>query len=281
MIIGCLGKGGSGKSTIATLLTKYLVSQGKCVLAIDADHNMDLSHNLGAPLEKMSFIGSSLPSLLSYVGLSKDEKYYEIFSKEGKDPVFHFSGAQDLYTKHYAHPLSASLFIMTAGPHTENILHGKYCSHSLATPLKVYLPFLSLQNDNYVVVDEKAGSDGAGTGVCTGFDVGCIMVEPTEHGVKAAKQIAELLDFFGTPYVFVGNKVMDEEDMCYITKNIPCAPVTCISHGKMARGAILDQSVSIHLSHIIGAFRDLDITSRKRRSKEKFEKNKNHTDVLV
>lgn len=280
MIIGCLGKGGSGKSTIATLLTNMLVQHNKYVLAIDADHNMDLSHNLNAPLHNMSFIGSSLPQLLSYVGLSESEKYYDILFKP-QEPSFSFAKDPDIFTSTYAFNLSERLSIMTAGPHTDNVLYGKNCSHSLATPLKVYLPFLTLSEHSYVIVDEKAGSDGAGTGVCTGFDVACIMTEPTEHGIKAANQIAELLDYFGTPYVFVGNKIMDETDKEFIRSLLKSPPVVFFDHDKAMRQSELTEKTITSLHDLLTHLSNKNMENRKERSRKKFERNKSFAKHLV
>jgi len=56
MKIAFLGKGGSGKSTLATAAVRHLHSTGRHVLAIDADHNMDLSFNLGADGERVAVI---------------------------------------------------------------------------------------------------------------------------------------------------------------------------------------------------------------------------------
>jgi CO dehydrogenase maturation factor len=46
--IGLAGKGGTGKTTVAGLLVKYLVDKGKVpVLAVDADANANLNEVLG------------------------------------------------------------------------------------------------------------------------------------------------------------------------------------------------------------------------------------------
>ena len=48
--------------------------------------------------------------------------------------------------------------------------------------------FLQLKENQHVIVDEKAGADGASTGIPTGMDFAVIVVEPTPHGIKAGKQ---------------------------------------------------------------------------------------------
>jgi len=46
------GKGGTGKTTVAGFLIKYLVQKGKIpILAVDADSNANLNEILGVPLE--------------------------------------------------------------------------------------------------------------------------------------------------------------------------------------------------------------------------------------
>ena len=66
MILGFLGKGGSGKSTLSTVMVEYLHHYNKTVLALDADYNMDLSYNLGVS-DNVEYIGN---------GAKKDLKEY-------------------------------------------------------------------------------------------------------------------------------------------------------------------------------------------------------------
>jgi len=50
--IAMAGKGGTGKTTVAGFLIKYLVQKGKTpILAVDADSNSNLNEVLGVPLE--------------------------------------------------------------------------------------------------------------------------------------------------------------------------------------------------------------------------------------
>ena len=49
MKIAISGKGGVGKTTLAALLINYYRSQGKKVLAVDADPDANLAMALGVP----------------------------------------------------------------------------------------------------------------------------------------------------------------------------------------------------------------------------------------
>jgi CO dehydrogenase nickel-insertion accessory protein CooC1 len=208
MIIGILGKGGSGKSTISTHLARCLASKKENkVLAIDADHNMDLTFNLGVE-ESFNYLGSSLEDVKRKSGLSVNQDYREAlsFNNQGLFTLY----PQDSFTQKYTKHLAENFFLMTAGPQTNDVLLDKACSHALFTSLKVYLPLLSLQKHEWVVIDEKAGADGASTGIPTGFDIALIVSEPTVHGMKTARQISELLDYYDVPYEFVINKMMEQ-----------------------------------------------------------------------
>jgi|OM-RGC.v1.035603093 MinD superfamily P-loop ATPase containing an inserted ferredoxin domain len=62
------------------------------------------------------------------------------------------------------------------------------------------------------------------------MDVACVIAEPTRHGVKAANQIAELLEFYQTPYVFVGNKVLNQEDQNFLYTHLKKHPIISFAH---------------------------------------------------
>jgi CO dehydrogenase maturation factor len=275
MIIGFLGKGGSGKSTLSSLCTRYLHQQGKTVLAVDADHNMDLTYNLGVT-EMPKYIGQGLKDLLKHAGIEGD--YRKVFGlvtlpEFRLDPI-------DAITSAYSVSPQERLHVMTAGPHTNRILYDQACSHSLVTPLKVYLPFLKLEEDHAVVVDEKAGVDGVGTGVTTGFDAAVVVAEPTVHGMKAAKQISEMLAFFKTPYVFALNKARTVEDEALFTAEVGRAPdFVFAQNADVARPTlVVPEAYAQEFAKLLAYVSTLDDT-RIARSKEKIDRAEGYADA--
>jgi len=274
MILGFLGKGGSGKSSVSTQMALFLHEQGNRVLAIDADHNMDLSYNLTkGELPAMQYLSTSLDDIKNYIGLAENQKYTDAFlTPDNKS--FALSPADDVTAK-FSVPISDRINLMAAGPQTDTVLHGKACSHSLTTALKVYLPLLQLKENEIVVVDEKAGADGVTTGIVTGIDVGVIVCEPALHSIKTAKQIAELMDFYNTPYVFVGNKISDSEDKDFIDKELGFVPTTYLmqSGGVKRNPSELVSEWQDELTQILVAAKELNKNDRLERTKEKFARN--------
>src|ERR1700733_5163363 len=95
---------------------------------------------------------------------------------------------------------------MTAGPHTDRVRSQEACSHSLAAPLKVYLPLLRLNSNEVVVIDERAGTDPVATGILSGVDLAVIIREPTVNSSRVAEQIKHELELAGIRHLIVDNK---------------------------------------------------------------------------
>jgi len=223
MVIGVLGKGGSGKSTVATVLVQHLHQAGKTVLAIDADHNMDLAYNLGYVGEG-PYMGGTFLSLRNTFGLHDTEPTETLFTGTIPSERFSFT-LPDWYSQEYVHQLKSRLHLMMSGPQNEQVLYGAHCSHSLAAPLKIYLPLLDLGADEMVVVDEKASVDAVSTGIPTGFDVAVVVVEPRIHSLRAGKQIIDTLRWYDVPHVVVLNKQKHDDDGFLVAQACGQSPI--------------------------------------------------------
>jgi CO dehydrogenase maturation factor len=208
MKIAFLGKGGSGKSTLATAVVRFLHSSGQRVLAIDADHNMDFSYNLGA--SPSVFLGTDPRLIKRHIGLGDAIPFLDARAEAQRLGIEFRISPMDAFTSQVATKIETGLFLITAGPHTDIVRSGEHCSHSLAAPLKVYLPLLRLREGEAVVIDERAGTDPVATGILYGVDRAVIVAEPTVQSVRVAGQIADELRRAGIPFVILANKVRGE-----------------------------------------------------------------------
>jgi len=204
MIIGFLGKGGSGKSTMATAFVHQLRARNIRVLAIDADHNMDLSYNLGAT--PSLFLGTDPDAIKTYVSSPREKSFVEAVNT-GKERGVRFTlSPVDAFTAQTSIEMADDLRLMTAGPHTDRVRSHIACSHSLAAPLKVYLPLLQLKETEAVVIDERAGCDPVATGILSGVDLAVIVQEQTINSRRVAEQIQHELNLAQIPFLVVENK---------------------------------------------------------------------------
>jgi CO dehydrogenase maturation factor len=209
MKIAFLGKGGSGKSTMAIALVRAFRKYGFNVLAIDADHNMDLSYGLGA--RPTLFLGTDPEYIKEYVGSARTDTYANALKVAEEKGVTFSISPTDKYTTGVSMELEDGLRLMTAGPHTDRVRSQEACSHSLAAPLKVYLPLLELKPREAVVIDERAGTDPVATGILSGVDLAIIVREPTINSSRVAEQIRRELEMAGISHLIVENKLAGVE----------------------------------------------------------------------
>lgn len=275
MVLGFLGKGGSGKSSVSTQMALWLSNAEKSVLAIDADHNMDLSFNLSeGNVPQINYLSRSMQALRLAVGLVDGQKYAEVFFNN-PSTRFHLNPLSAEVAE-YSAVLANGIRLMTAGPQTDEVLYGMDCSHALTTCLKLLLPLLELSDNEVVVVDEKAGADGVTTGIVSGIDVGVIVCEPSLHSIKTAKQIAGLMDFYETPYVFVANKVFSSEDKDFVIAHLGAEPITFLRANDSVKrnpSEVVSEWTD-ELSAIYNEASKLSQNNRLERTVRKFERNR-------
>jgi CO dehydrogenase maturation factor len=170
--IGLAGKGGTGKTTIAGLLVKYLVGRGKTpVLAVDADPNANLNEVLG--LEVQETLGQAREEMKKGVatGMTKD-----VFMEMKLEQAVVEAKGYDLL-----------VMGRPEGP-------GCYCAAN--TLLTNYMDRL-IDNYAYVVMDNEAGMEHISRLTTNNIDLLLIVSDPTRRGIQAAARIFELTKELG------------------------------------------------------------------------------------
>ena len=178
--IALAGKGGTGKTTMAGFLIKYLVEKGKRpVLAVDADANANLNEVLGLQVEET--LGNAREQMKKGVaaGMTKD--------------IFIEMKLQEAV-------IEASGFDLIVMGRPEGA--GCYCAAN--TLLTVYLEKL-MGNYNYLVMDNEAGMEHISRLTTNNIDILLVVSDPTRRGIQAAARIVELTEELG---LNIGRKLL-------------------------------------------------------------------------
>ncbi len=205
MKLAIVGKGGSGKSSVSWLLTKYFQSRNQNVLAIDADYNMDLGHNLGWNESiEIPYFSHSEVDFYQYQELDQSVYYVDMPARE--DMKYFSYRPNDPVTEKYIYPIEKGVDLMVAGPVHTDRLYGHRCTHAYMSSLKMYLPLLKKRKEDIVIIDSVAGTDMVSYGMYLGVDAMVVVVEETPNSMGVYRQIKEIADEFMIPVYVVVNK---------------------------------------------------------------------------
>jgi CO dehydrogenase maturation factor len=170
-VIAVAGKGGTGKTTVASLLIRGLSQESGPILAVDADPNSNLPVTLGLEPEETiggvleEFHGSKLkiPQGISKQAYLEMRLHQAVVESKGMD--FLVMGRQE-------------------GP-------GCYCSANA-----VLRDFLEKLSENYlwVVVDNEAGMEHLSRRTESRINVLILVSDPTVKGIRTVKNLVDLVD---------------------------------------------------------------------------------------
>jgi CO dehydrogenase maturation factor len=176
--IALAGKGGTGKTTVAALLIRYLIEQSApSILAIDADPSANLNLALGMPLDQT--IGDIREEMLAQVNPANGA----IRTNPGMTK-FDYLDYQIEYAMVEGDDLDLLAMGRPEGP-------GCYCAvnHILRDIID-----RRGQNYDYVVIDNEAGMEHLSRRTTRDVDALYVVTDPTVRGVVAAGRIAGLRD---------------------------------------------------------------------------------------
>ncbi len=203
------GKGGTGKTTIAGLLIRYMLDHGmKPLLAIDADSNSNLNDVLGVPLEEtLSDVREEMKTSVP-VGMTKD-----IFMEMKVEQALVEMEGLDLIAM--GRP---------EGP-------GCYCA---ANNLLSSLIERLMGNYPFIVIDNEAGMEHFSRLTQKDIDLLILVSDPSRRGLSTACRIASLvktLPMRVSRMVLVVNQVREQPEswpedvhLVFGKENISCFP---------------------------------------------------------
>lgn len=162
------GKGGTGKTTIAGLLIRYMINKGmKPVLAIDADSNSNLNDVLGVELEGTLSHAREMMKTEVPTGMTKD-----IFMEMKVEQSLVEGDGYDLVAMG-----------QPEGP-------GCYCA---ANNLLSNLIDRLMKNYQYLVIDNEAGMEHFSRLTQKDVDLLLLISDPSRRGLTAACRIAQMV----------------------------------------------------------------------------------------
>jgi len=175
MKIAVSGKGGTGKTTIAALVIRYLLRKNlKPVLAVDADPNANLGDALG--VKAGNTVGKVLDNFL------KDKE--SLATGIVKEALIDYKLSEILMEEKGFDLLSMG---QGEGP-------GCYCYPN--TIVRNYIEKLA-SNYKYVVIDNEAGMEHISRRTNGNLDFLLLITDPSLKGIRTCKKLEDLVNKLG------------------------------------------------------------------------------------
>ena len=207
MKVAFTGKGGVGKTTLASLFVRSLSSGGKEVLAVDCDPDSNLARALGfRDHDKITPIVHMEDMINERMGIQKGQKSFFKLNPKIDDIPEKFSKTRE------------NIKLIVMGTVNKG---GEGCMCPESTFLKTLLSHLVLKRDEHMVMDMEAGIEHLGRGTAEGCDFVLVVVEPSINSIGTAKNIRSFAKDIGIKKVYaVGNKIRKAADIDFIKKNL-------------------------------------------------------------
>src|SRR4030042_538468 len=192
MKLAIAGKGGVGKTTLASLLAGVYSAEGKVVIASDADPDANLAMALGIPREEAQRITpiAELKDLIEERTGARPGGMGGFFKLNPK--------VDDIPERFSARKDNIRLLVMGSVKAGGG---GCVCPESVL--LKGLLSHLLLGRSEVVIMDMEAGLEHLGRGTAQGVDAFIIVVEPGKRSLQRAEAVQRLAKDLGVGQCYV------------------------------------------------------------------------------
>jgi CO dehydrogenase maturation factor len=225
MKVAFVGKGGSGKTTLAALFSRYAAGQDRHVLAIDADINQHLAAAIGMTPKQ----AASLPPMGLEIARIKEHLRGDnprIASASAMIKTTPPGRGSHLLTPGRPNPVfdhfirrEGGIDLMAVGPFDEADI-GTRCYHSKTGSVELLLNHLIDDERSCIVVDMTAGADAFASGLFTRFDLTVLVVEPTLRSLGVYDQYKNYARDHDVAIRVMANKLDDEDDLEFVRDHV-------------------------------------------------------------
>ncbi len=239
-----VGKGGSGKTTLAALVARHLAAATPpaALLAVDADINQHLAAALGISEDEAVLLPSlgdhlkdikeylrgdnpRIPSAATMVKTTPPGRGSRLLRVGEPNPIY------DRLVRRVG-----GVRLAVTGPFATEDL-GVACYHSKVGAVELLLNHLVDGPGEYVVVDMTAGADSFASGLFTRFDATFLVCEPTLRSVGVYRQYIGYARDFGVRVHVVGNKIDDASDVAFLREHVGDDLLTWVGRSSFVRAA--------------------------------------------
>ncbi|GIJ13234.1 ATP-binding protein [Micromonospora andamanensis] len=239
MKVAFVGKGGSGKTTLAALHARHLTAEGRPLLAVDADINQHLAVALGGPAATMRPLSEHLPAIKEYLRgdnprIGSAAQMVKTTPPGRGSRLLRVAEQNPIYTECVA-TIGGVRLAVTGEFSTEDL--GVACYHSKVGAVELLLNHMLDGPGEYVVVDMTAGADSFASGLFTRFDRTFLVCEPTVRSVSVYRQYAGYARDYGVALSVIGNKVEDAADVEFLREHVGADLLTWMSRSAYVRRA--------------------------------------------
>jgi CO dehydrogenase maturation factor len=224
--VAFVGKGGSGKTTLAALFCRFLaVESGSRVLAFDADINQHLAVALGADPDEAALLpalGDHLDEIKDYLRGDNPRIASAAAMLKTTPPgpgsrLLRVEEPNALYERLVR--TVGGVRLAVTGPFAADDL-GVACYHSKVGAVELLLNHMVDGPGEYAVVDMTAGADSFASGLFTRFDLTLLVCEPTVRSIGVYRQYVGYARDHGVRVAVVGNKVDDADDVAFLRAEV-------------------------------------------------------------